>query len=221
MTKCHIYLIILTVIFHTASCTHHNENKKSLAYYGFQERIKQQESYYFDPNSPYRDEEAYISVLQEIIESPHADSAQKAKALWQLPLISINRPGQKAADFEFTLRNGRKQTLHSLEVKTDYILLFFSNPGCQNCKEIMEAVKEMTDFTVVNIYPDDDIDTWFGYVAEYPSSWISGFAPEIDEYEEGSTPLYYIRAIPSLYLLDRNKTVILKDAPLERILGSI
>ena len=33
--------------------------------------------------------------------------------------------------------------------------------------------------------------------------------------------LYNVRAIPSLYLLDRDKTVLLKDAPEDRVFAAL
>ena len=48
-----------------------------------------------------------------------------------------------------------------------------------------------------------------------PSGWIVGWNRSGDI----SRGLYDIRAIPTRYLLDGEKRVLLKDAPLERIIG--
>ena len=48
----------------------------------------------------------------------------------------------------------------------------------------------------------------------YPDTWHNGFAPDL--VIPGET-LYNVREIPSLYLLDREKTVIMKDAPEARL----
>ena len=190
----------------------------------FQEWLSVQEHYLYDVNSPYRDEEAYIPVLEEIINSPYADSAQKVRAERDLPLFSLNRIGQPASDFRFTLRTGRQQSLY--EVSADHILLIFSNPGCEACKEVQQkleaesGIRQMMEdgsLKVVNIYPDDNLEDWMENSAEYPSKWISGYAPQVDEAKEGELPLYNIRAIPTFYLLDREHRTLVKDAPLERI----
>ena len=68
---------------------------------------------------------------------------------------------------------------------------------------------------VVNIYPDADLTEWYNYLSHYPEEWITGFDAEG---VLNSDTIYYLRAIPSLYLLDADKRVILKDAPLERVL---
>ena len=183
-------------------------------------------SHYFDdPNSPYRDEECYLPVVDAILASDLADEASKSRAAYLRPRISLNRPGTVANDFTYTLSNGRNGTLHGVDaVRT---LLFFSNPGCDNCKEIIDeltnspAVLAMIDagrLKVVNIYPDADLTEWYKYLSYYPEEWITGFDAEGVLNRD---TVYYIRAIPSLYLLDSDKRVILKDAPVERVLQKL
>lgn len=229
MTKCHILLAALLISSLLTGCRR-GADSRSLSDYAkesaperFQAWLAEKEHYLHDVNSPYRDEEAYIPVLEEIMASPYADSAQKAQAAYELPLFSLNRIGEPAADFKFTLRNGRQTALH--KVKADHILLCFSNPGCGACEEMertlgeppfREMIREGV-LKVVNIYPDDNLEEWMEVSAEYPAEWTTGFAPEVDETKEGGLPLYNLRAIPTFYLLDREYRTLLKDAPLERI----
>ena len=48
----------------------------------------------------------------------------------------------------------------------------------------------------------------------YPEKWYNGFDPDL--VIRGET-LYNVRAIPSLYLLDREKKVLMKDVPEARL----
>ena len=48
----------------------------------------------------------------------------------------------------------------------------------------------------------------------YPAEWFNGFDPDMVIRTE---TLYDVRAIPSLYLLDEDKTVIMKDAPEHKV----
>lgn len=183
------------------------------------------DSFFNDPNSPFRDEECYLPVVDYILESESVEEASKARAAHLKPLLSLNRPSEVANDFTYTLKNGRKGTLHG--IKADKTLLFFSNPGCTNCKEITEALSGSSAVTelistgklrILNVYPDADLTEWYNYISHYPEEWIVGF--DAEGILNGNT-IYYLRAIPSLYLLDADKRVILKDAPLERILESL
>ena len=178
--------------------------------------------YLFDPNSPLRSEEMYIPVLEKTISSPLTQQAAKDRALHNLPLCSLNRLGTVAADFRYTLKNGRSAMMHS--INAPYLLMFFSNPGCQNCKEIIDAlsnslrVKKMMgegQLVVLNVYPDEDLTAWMDYMPVYPTDWINAFD---NEGVLRNDSIYWLRAIPSLYLLDAEKRVICKDAPLDVLL---
>ena len=79
----------------------------------------------------------------------------------------------------------------------------------------IEAMIASGELLVVNIYPDTDIQAWMDYLPNYPASWVCGYDP--DQVLNSNTR-YWLRAIPSLYLLDEEKRVIRKDAPLELIL---
>ena len=67
---------------------------------------------------------------------------------------------------------------------------------------------------VLNIYIDEDMTEWYRYMPDYPDDWYNGYDPN---YIIRSEILYNVRAIPSLYLLDRDKTVLMKDVPQEKL----
>ena len=137
----------------------------------------------------------------------------------------MNRTGTIAADFRFADKNGRMHTLHGIQAPVT--LLFFSNPGCNACMEIMnvlrghEIISSMISdghLAVVNIYIDEDIQSWREYMPAYSEEWYNGFDPDLVIRNEN---LYHVRAIPSLYLLDHEKRVILKDAPENRVFNTL
>jgi hypothetical protein len=71
---------------------------------------------------------------------------------------------------------------------------------------------------VVDVYIDQEVDDWKAHIDEYPKNWING-------YDHGYTIrtdlVYNVRGIPSVYLLDKDKTVLMKDAPQEQVLGAL
>ena len=190
--------------------------------------VKLEELFLFDPNSPYRDEERYLPVVEHLLVSPLASEQQRMFAQWAAPRLSLNRLGTKAADFAFMSSDGRRHTLYQTvdarKPRPRLILLFFSNPGCPNCKEITEALtNDLTiaalmdsgELLVINTYPDEDLQAWLDYLPNYPRQWVCGYDP--DQVLNSHT-VYWLRAIPSLYLLDDQLRVLRKDAPLEQIL---
>ena len=185
-----------------------------------------EDKFLLDPNSPYRNEELYIPVARHMISSPHATERQRIYGEYALPRLLRNRIGEPTADFGFVTPKGRHSSLYGVlaERQPRQTILFFSNPGCPNCKEITEilgadaevqALIEAGKLLVLNIYPDEDVAAWLDYLPNYPDNWVCG--QDADQLLNSDT-VYWLRAIPSLYLLDAEGRVLLKDAPLEEIL---
>lgn len=179
------------------------------------------EKYFYDPNSPLRNEDNYHAFVRNLASFDGFDEAVRGKYAYQARMTALNREGTIAADFRFADKNGRIHSLHG--INAPMTLLFFSNPGCDACMEIIkvlsghEGIASMIAdgrLAVLNIYIDEDIQAWREYMPIYPEQWYNGFDPDMVIRDE---TLYNVRAIPSLYLLDHEKRVILKDAPENRV----
>ena len=105
--------------------------------------------------------------------------------------------------------------------------MIFGNPDCTACKDLMAQMNGAPGISariadgslkVVDIYIDEDIELWRSRMEAYPASWINGYDPTFTIRTDLS---YNVRAVPSLYLLDAKKTVLLKDATPERVLGAL
>lgn len=172
--------------------------------------------YLYDPNSPLRNETLYISVLQAELEAPVWDETYKIRPSLILQLALKNRPGDSATDFVYTLASGK--TMHLSEVQSDYLLLFFYNPDCSNCKEITAllaaspVIKELETqkkIQILAVYPDEEVEAWRKHISQMPAHWINAYDADLSIQND---ELYDLRAMPTLYLLDKDKKVILKDA---------
>ena len=181
--------------------------------------------YLYDPNSPLRNEDHYAAYAERLSDCDLVEPLMQGKYAREVSLAGLNRIGSKAANFRFMDKKGKVHTLYDIEA--DLILLFFSNPGCTACKDIIDVLDNDPKISglisegvmhVLNIYIDEDIEAWRSYMAIYPENWHNGFDPDL--VIRGET-LYNVRAIPSLYLLDRDKVVIMKDAPEARVFDYI
>ena len=169
-----------------------------------------------DPNSPYRSDELYIAVLEAQLASPHYDKYEKMAPEYDLRVVSQNRIGQKANDFDYTDRKGRTRNMYSL--KSDFVIVYINNPGCSMCRDITEALKQSQIIAelqrkgrlrVLAIYPDENLDEWHKHLSDMPSEWINGYDRGCRIEREN---LYNVSAIPALYLLDKEKKVLVKDS---------
>ncbi len=184
------------------------------------------EKYLYDPNSPLRNEELYLPVLNKYKSSPLLTEERRSVFLFQLDMVLKNRVGQKAHNFVYTLPSGQSYTLYDL--KSEYTLLMFSNPGCSTCEAVtkqLDQSKELsgalslnspgrTMLTILTIYPDNDLEEWLAHLDKMPTAWIHGYDKGMKITHE---KLYDIKAIPTLYLLDSDKKVILKDTSIESL----
>ncbi len=169
-----------------------------------------------DPNSPFRNDEFYIPVLQSVLASPYYDEYERIAPTYDLKMASLNRVGQPANDFRYTLASGKTGRLYDL--KAEYVLLFINNPGCPMCRDIREAITaspiltkmiEQGRLQVLALYPDEDLTEWRNYRSHIPAAWINAYDAGC---EIRNNDLYNLSAIPALYLLDRDKRVLVKDS---------
>ncbi|MDR3118631.1 MAG: DUF5106 domain-containing protein [Mediterranea sp.] len=179
------------------------------------------DKFLYDPNSLFRNEELYIAILEEMIAADVLDEVEKSRPRYRLQLAQKNRLGTKALNFAYTTPSGKQGTLYSLPA--EYTLVYINNPGCRACGEITEGLKQSgivqhllseKRLTILCIYPDEDLGEWKAHQGDFPPSWINS-------YDKGAVirtkDLYDLKAIPSLYLLDKNKTVLLKDTTLPQL----
>ena len=203
------------------------------------------ENYLYNPVSPLLDEEAYLMVLNEILALGSLSDEEKLQYEYQHRICSMNRVGTQAADFGFreltastiaqqnpftkdqmygnTPPKGYADKTLYKDVKGEYTLLFFNNPDCNSCAGIMSAIKESHLGTmaedgklkILAMYIDEDLGAWYNNREKFPDEWIYAFDHNLILRDNN---IYGLRAIPSLYLLDKDKKVLLKDATVERVI---
>ena len=195
------------------------ETEKTGAMYAFfTESFKK---YLYDPNSPLHNDEYYIPVLQYIIASKRTEYAERERAKFYLDMAMKNRTGEKATDITYTLASGKTGTLYGIKAK--YTILFFYNPDCHGCGEtiaqlkiapfINQGIKSGT-VKLLAFFPDEDLSIWQKHLPDIPAEWINTYDKErIVEPQK----LYDLKAIPTLYLLDADKKVLLKDTSVQAL----
>lgn len=193
-----------------------SQDRKMLGY--FAETFRR---YLFDPNSPLRNEALYESVGHFLTVSSLADEATRSRARHDLKLIAINRVGSIAADFIYTLPSGAQKRMH--DIRSPYTLLLFYNPDCHGCAETLAAMKTsavlnnptvMKQVKILAFYPDEDREVWVKHQDEIPTAWINSYDKDLTVLTEER---YDLKAMPTLYLLDKDKKVLLKDVAVKEM----
>ena len=184
------------------------------------------DSYLFNPNSPFYNEGLYGMYLEALLGKLPQTDAMRSTYRFKLELIRRNNVGEKATDFVYYLSDGTRHTLAATPVKSNRLLLMFYDPECESCHEVLlqmaadtalaEAVRT-GKLSVLAVYTEGNDEAWRKALPDLPKGWTVG----IDHEAVKTGALYDLKAMPSLYLLDGKKTVLLKDAAYEKIRAAL
>lgn len=174
----------------------------------------------YDPTSPMRNDLLWEHFLTHSI-SPRSplDDLSKGRYISLLEIVSRNQQGDVATDFTYTLADGREGQLHTIEAP--FTLLYFYNTDCGECARVRETLRACGYLDalhlrgvieVLALHPDGDMGSWYHSLGENPDWWITAYDKRgiIREKE-----LYDLKAIPTIYLLDAQKCVVMKDPTVE------
>lgn len=193
------------------------EDPKAYAFF-----LTQYEKYLYDPNSPVRNDIYYEPVLEFKLDSTKLTATEKTKTETLLALLRKNMPGSTAADFSYVLSTGQSGSLATLT--SPVTVLFFYEPGCSHCEEAIEQLRNQPalnshiankQLTFLAVYPFGGKDIWKEYQAKIPSNWLNAFDEKEEVLKKGK---YDLKATPTIFLLDEQKKVILKDADVRVLL---
>lgn len=180
------------------------------------------DDYLYNPNSPFYNETLYKGYLEVLLNQLPASDLMRSSYEFKWKLVKRNCVGDKATDFVYFLPDGSRHSLAQTRAKNNRLLLVFYDPECPSCHETMqemvadgmlaEAVKA-GKLTVLAVYTEGNQEVWKRTLSDLPQGWTVG--SDHETVKQGA--LYDLKAMPSLYLLDGTKRVLLKDAPYAKI----
>lgn len=179
------------------------------------------EHYLYEPNSPMRNDDYYRTALEAMLSGSNPKDFTLERLRFQLKTLRTNMKGTKASNFPFKTAGGEKTSLWKLQ--SNYTLLLLYDPDCSNCRHAIETLSVdsrlasmcrasengIPVLTVLTVAVEGDEDKWFDHLPSLPADWLNG-------YDEGfvirDRELYDLRSVPSMYLLDKDKKVLVRDA---------
>ena len=176
------------------------------------------DDYWYNPNSPFYNERLYGLYLETLLSQLPQEDAMCFSYQFKLELLKRNQVGKLATDFQYELSDGTRRSLKATPVKGNRLLLLFYDPECESCHEVLlqmaadkalAAAVKAGQISVLAIYTEGNEDAWRKNLPDMPAGWMVGMDREVVKNEA----LYDLKAMPSLYLLDGKKQVLLKDAP--------
>jgi peroxiredoxin len=129
-----------------------------------------------------------------------------------------NKVGTSATALTLQTLSGASMRLS--DVKARLTILYFFNPECEACGPITDQLYPLykkyknTGIEVFAVYLDRKVEMWKKYISSKNLDWLNVYDPSGSEMIENKYDIY---AIPMIYLLDRDKKVVAKDVPVEKL----
>lgn len=204
-------------------------NRASKSEDGYWYFLEMAELVLYDPSSPMRNDLLWEVFLRHAVgpRSP-LDGESRVRYISLLKIVGRNQQGTASTDFVYTLPDGRQGRLYDID--SPLTLIYFYNPGCSECARTrsyiessgyLDKLHKAGSVEVLAIYPDSDEKEWRKSLNENPKWWITAY--DKGEKIRGGE-LYDLKAIPTIYLLDGQKRVMMKDPTVEdlvRVLGQL
>lgn len=151
------------------------------------------EHYFENPQSPLRNDRVYLLFLEEMKNSSCFDEAEKERLAFKIKTTNKNLPGDIAINFNFKDENGMSHQLS--DYRDQKVILYFYDPDCENCHKVSAWLKQQTipaDIKVLKIIADNHI-----------------------------SHIYSLRAMPTIFLLDKGNLVVLKDCTAQELIAYV
>ena len=187
--------------------------------------LKLADDHLYNVESPVVNEALYLPFAESAVLSSQLSDRELSRYMYRIEVARKNNPGNKATDFAFVDADGRGGSLYG--VNAELLLVVFYDPECVHCNEVLNVLKasetigklcEKGGLVPMLVYTEGNREVWDKYRKDAPKGWMNCF----DSSESVRTGrLYELRAMPSMYLLDGDKNVILKDVLPDKLLAHL
>lgn len=182
------------------------------------------EDYLYHPNSPMLNEDYFRVFLEEFLKVDKLSFSVKEELKFHLATVNKNKVGDKVANFTFLTNQNRSVELY--QSLTSVTLLFFYDADCNECKHVLSQMKENKDLgyltqtkqlKIITICVEGSREQWRAISNQFPRDWVKGKVDDTSSILED----FVFRAMPTIYLLDQDKKVLLKDVLWGKLLAYI
>ncbi len=112
------------------------------------------------------------------------------------------------------LQDNKGDEFRLYDVEARFCMLFFWTPDCDHCKAAMPEVYASYEkyrkkgLELVAIYTEKNEQEWHNYIVEHKLNWTNVYDPGG---KSGMLEKYNVFMTPTIYILDSEKKIILKD----------
>lgn len=178
--------------------------------------------YLHNPQSPCYNDSTFLVIIDVLLEKT-ADEGLRNELKYIKSTTQRNRIGNIAEDFYFVLKDGTEKKLS--DINAPLTLLIFNSPECSLCHKLEyditnnDSIQQLVSekqLVIIAISPTAEYDEWQSH--KYPQNWLCGFDQNKTIIKE---QLYELRQFPSIYLLDKDMRVIIKEADYKMLISTL
>lgn len=164
------------------------------------------------------DEERMAELLREALATGKLSESETATAEWMLhDVCEVNARGSIAADFRFATEEASENRLLTYRPGEPLLLLFY-DPDCSHCREViaeLAAAEPGRLPQVLAVCIEASAKRWEQTRDALPKEWIRAY----DRSDVLANDIYIIRSMPSIYLLDSDRRIELKNPTVSNLLS--
>ena len=188
---------------------------------------------YLNPQYMWEDK-VYVHLFEKYFsqkEYPWLNEKGKKTIFDRYYSMAANIFGSTAADIELPDSTGKTKSLFS--VTNPYTVVVFWDPTCGHCKETLPRIDSIyrAKWSALNVKiyavakeTDGTRKDWLNFVGEHQlKGWdhVYNSKDANDARVKNNIPSYYqlydVQVVPTLYLLDKDKSIIAKKIPFDQI----
>lgn len=167
-------------------------------------------------------DDVYIPFVQALLKNKKVPKIHKSRFQAQLTPLLNTRIGEKIHPFPIIAPSGTESTFAH---DGKYSLIMFADPTCVQCKTsriqiendsrlVPYIANEQLSLHYIVINPDELPESWQSYTSHYSDKWHKAASPDCDEVID-------LRINPSIYILDKEGRLILKNSTLQHTLATL
>lgn len=184
--------------------------------------LRQAGKYLYDNASPTYDEACYLKVVKPFLACRNLPAEARAEAEKRVALAAKNPVGSTASDFAITWPDENVFPLSTIQA--DQLLMVFYDAASDSCRRLIASLQTLKPLTqrvnawqlrVLMMDVGTDAALWKATADYLPHAWLKGHD---GEGMLRTSAIYDLHALPSMYLLDSGKKILLKQTSVDEVL---